>query len=131
VTVYIDSSAVGKLLADEPESAALASHLDRLYGERVGLVSSTLLETELRRMGVRNGIDQATVSDTLDIVTLVMPTRSTFYQAGVLADRYVRSLDALHVATAVRLDVESFITYDDRQAHAARVGGLHIVAPGT
>jgi predicted nucleic acid-binding protein len=66
----------------------------------------------------------------LNRVNLVMPSRSLFFLAGTLPGRHLRSLDALHVATAVRLDVQSFITYDVRQAHAARSGGLEVVAPG-
>ena len=54
--VYVDTSALAALLIDQPESAALLDWLDSTAAE---LVSSDLLETELRRVAVREGLDQA------------------------------------------------------------------------
>jgi len=43
----------------------------------------------------------------------------------------LRALDAIHVVSAVDLDsIEGFVTYDDRQAAAARLAGLRTMAPG-
>jgi predicted nucleic acid-binding protein len=131
VSAYIDSSAAGKLLADEPESSSLAGHLLALHADDVDLVSSLLLETELRRIAVRDGIEQSAVSDVLALVSLVVPTRSLFFQAGVLQGQHLRSLDALHVATAILLRVESFISYDGRQCEAARAVGLTVGGPAS
>jgi predicted nucleic acid-binding protein len=103
--------------------------LDRLRVDDVEVVSSRLLETELRRIAIRDGMEQSSVMPVLNRVSLVMPTRSLFFAAGVLPGRFLRSLDALHVATAVRLDVQSFITYDDRQGGAARAAGLTVTTP--
>jgi predicted nucleic acid-binding protein len=130
LSAYVESSAAGKLLLDEPESAALKDHLDLLRADNVDLVSSRLLETELRRIAIRHDVEQLSVPPVLNRMSLVVPPRSLFFVAGTLPGRYLRSLDALHVATAVRLDVQSFITYDNRQAEAARAAGLPVVAPG-
>jgi hypothetical protein len=62
LTVYIEISAAAKLLVEEPESAALGAYLDDLADNDVALVSSMLLETELRRLAVRHDLSQAAVS---------------------------------------------------------------------
>ncbi len=53
--------------------------------------------------------------------------------AGSTGGTALRALDAIHVASALRLgrEVETFVTYDDRQAVAARTAGLAVAAPGT
>lgn len=56
--------------------------------------------------------------------------RSLYHEAGVLPDGRLRSLDALHLAVAVRLEVDVLATYDDRMRQAAEGLGLTVVAPG-
>ena len=129
MTVYLDTSAAAKLLVREAESLALGSYLDRL-GPADGPISSALLETELRRLGVRFDLSQATISDLLDRVALVEPNRSLFTEAGLLPDPNLRSLDALHVATALRVDASIVVAYDHRLQQAARAVGLTTTAPG-
>jgi predicted nucleic acid-binding protein len=129
LTVYLDSSAAAKLLLDETESEALTDYLDDLdVDDR--LVSSVLLETELRRMGVRLGWEQSRVSEVLDQIDLVEPSRSLFTEAGLIPGANLRSLDALHVATALRIDASVVVAYDQRLLEAARVVGLATAAPG-
>lgn len=129
MTVYLDTSAVAKLLVEEAASDALARHLDQLAADGVPLRSSLLLETELRRLATRLDVPQDLVSDVLDRFDLLEPDRDVIRDAGLLPGRRLRSLDALHVATALRSDVRTMITYDLRQAEAARSVGLRIVAP--
>jgi uncharacterized protein len=129
VTVYLDTSAAAKLLIRESESAALRDYLDRLGPDGVP-ISSALLETELRRFGLRFDLSQAAISDLLDRVDLVEPNRSLFAEAGLLPGPNLRSLDALHVATALRLDASVVVTYDHRLSQAARTVGLATTAPG-
>lgn len=129
MTVYVETSAAAKLLVEEPESAQLSRYLDELAEEGVALVSSILLETELRRLTVRLDLSQAVVSDLLDRIDLVEPDRATFFEAGLLPGRGLRSLDALHIAVAVRVAAESMVAYDVRQSDAARTVGLRVVAP--
>lgn len=129
MTIYVDTSAAAKLLVDEPESTALAEYLDNLASDDVALVSSLLLETELRRMAVRHDLSQTDVSDLLDRFALVEPDRSIFVEAGLLPGPNLRSLDALHIAVALRVGAEAMVAYDIRQAGSARAVGLRVVAP--
>ena len=61
--VYVDTSAAAKLLVEESESVRLAERLDALDAQDHALMSSLLLETELRRLAVRERLEQSTVSD--------------------------------------------------------------------
>lgn len=126
--VYVDTSALGALLVDQPESSALVDWLDQ---EPAVLVSSDLLETELRRVAVREGIDQADVSRLLDGVAMAALDRAVYRSAGFLPMPYLRTLDALHLEAAIRLDVSAILTHDRRLAEAALSVGLEVIAPGT
>lgn len=128
MSVYLDTSAAAKLLVDEVESVALAAFLDGIGAEQA-VVSSTLLETELRRLAVRLELEQSAVSDLLARVDLVDPPRSLFHEAGLLPGRHLRSLDALHLATALRVDADTVVTYDARLLEAARSLGLGVHSP--
>ena len=126
--VYVDTSALGVLLIEQPESNALVEWLDRTADV---LVSSDLLETELRRIAVREGIDQGAVTRILDGVGLAALDRAVYRGAGLLPMPYLRTLDALHLEAAMRLDVAAVLTYDHRLGKAARAVGLQVIAPGT
>ncbi|WP_130178702.1 type II toxin-antitoxin system VapC family toxin [Cryobacterium sp. SO1] len=129
--VYIDTSAVRKLILEEPESTALAQYLDELSArDGVTLVSAALLETELRRLADRTAVSQLAVTDVLRRITLVDIERGSFREAGlILPGSSLRSVDALHIAVAVRVATDEFITYDRRQAEAAQSAGLTLVQP--
>lgn len=126
--VYVDTSALGALLVWQVETEALVEWLDRADAD---LVSSDLLETELRRMAVREGRDQARVSAILDGVSLVALDRAVYRSAGLLPMRYLRTLDALHLEVAIRLGVDAVLTYDSRLADAASAAGFDVIAPGS
>ena len=125
--VYVDTSALGALLVEQLESDALESWLDQTSDI---LVSSDLLEIELRRLAVREGIDQADVTRLLDGVSLAALDRAVYRSAGLLPMPYLRTLDALHLEAAIRLDAAAVLTYDRRLSKAARSVGLRVVAPG-
>lgn len=129
MTVYVETSAAAKLLVEEPESVALSEYLDSLVETDVELVSSLLLETELRRLAVRLGLDQRSVSELLDRFDLLEPDRAIFVEAGLLPGKHLRSSDALHIAVAVRAAADSMVAYDIRQSEAARAVGIRVVAP--
>lgn len=124
--VYADTSALGALLVAQPETEALVDWLDQTSST---LVSSDLLETELRRMAVREGRDQAKVSAILDGVALAALDRATYRSAGFLPMPNLRTVDALHLEAAMRLDVDAVLTYDRRLSDAARTAGLDVIAP--
>ncbi len=129
MTSYLDASAAAKLLVDEPESDAVARHLDNVI-ERSDVVSSALLETELRRLAVREELSQEAVSLLLERLDIVEPSRSLFHEAGLLPGAGLRSLDALHLATALRVEADEVVTFDARMLAAAAELGLSAVSPG-
>jgi len=106
----------------------LASYLDGLQPAE-GPVSSALLETELRRVAVRLALPQLAVSEVLGRVTLIEPGRSLFYEAGLLPGVGLRSLDALHLATAMRLDEAILVAYDSRMLRSALELGMTVASP--
>lgn len=123
---YLDTSAAGKLLIEEAESAALARWAD---GQSVELVATLLLETELRRLATRQSLPQVEVTDILAAVSLYELPPSLYREAGILPGTALRSLDALHLAGALRLGVDAIATYDQRLAAAAQDLGIAVIAP--
>lgn len=119
--MYVETSAAAKLLVEEEASGRLADYLDGLDETPVSCI---VLETELRRLAVRVDIRQATVTDLLTRFDLLETDRSLYREAGMLPGRRLRSLDALHVAAALRLDADVMVCYDHRQAAAAHEVGL-------
>lgn len=126
---YLDTSAAIKLLADEAESNALA-HLVNF--ERPDLVACWLLETELRRAVPRDeALGQETVTAFLEGVSLYELPGSLCREAGLLPGIRLRSLDAIHLAAAIRIGVDHVVTYDARMSESARFLGLSILAPSS
>ncbi|MFO1539714.1 MAG: type II toxin-antitoxin system VapC family toxin [Chloroflexota bacterium] len=127
--LYLDSSAFVKVVVAEAESAALRTYL-AAAGSR--FASSALLRTEAVRAVRHLGPDAlTTVRDALRRVDLVSVDDRVLDAAGILEPKILRTLDAIHVATALALgdDLEAIITYDDRMLTAARALGLPAVAP--
>jgi uncharacterized protein len=122
--VYLDTSAAVKLLVEEPESAALAEHLEHTAAE---LMSCLLLETEMRRFALRHDLPQADVTAILDGISLYDMPRSLYYEAGILAGQHLRSLDALHLAAAVRLGPDVVVSYDGWMLESAADIGLNVL----
>ncbi|GAA1795041.1 type II toxin-antitoxin system VapC family toxin [Nocardioides hankookensis] len=123
---YLDTSAAAKLLVAESGSAAVAAWLDQ---PDVQPMATLLLETELRRLAVRLEVSQQSVSGVLEGVELFALPDTAFREAGLMSGRDLRSLDALHLVGALRLDVDVLVTYDQRLAVAAADVGLIVVAP--
>lgn len=133
---YADASALVKLVREEAESGAL-----RTFLVDADLVSSELVLTEIPR-AVRRAVAQEPklpldlllerAGKLIDVLALRPLDRALLAAAGALAEPALRALDAIHVASAVDLDpVEAFVSYDERQAAAARLAGLRTMAPGT
>ena len=126
--IYLDSSAVVKLAIAETESAALLKYLRR----RRPLVSSALARTEVLRALLPAG--KAAVSrgrEVLLALDLVRINGQVLEAAGSLLPAEVRSLDAIHLATAELLgdDLDRIVTYDARMADAAKQLGFRITTP--
>jgi hypothetical protein len=126
--VYVDTSAAAKVLVEEAESAALADRLDVLVNEGHALLSSRLLETELRRLAVREGLDQSAVTEVIARVDLYEPPRSVFHEAGLLPGPICGRWKPCTLPP-LRVEVSVVVTYDDRQAAAARSLGLPVESP--
>ncbi|HEU5204413.1 MAG TPA: type II toxin-antitoxin system VapC family toxin [Candidatus Limnocylindrales bacterium] len=125
---YVDSSALVKLAAREPESAALRRYLAR----RRPLVSSALARTEVMRALLPHGSEAVRRGrDVLARVELLRVNDRILDAAGVLVPADLRSLDAIHLASAEALgsDLGGFVTYDERLANGAAERGFRVVAP--
>lgn len=132
---YADASALVKLVREEAESDAL-----RAYLVDADLVSSEMVLTEVPRTVRRAAANDPALpldilleraGELVDAVALRPLDRALLVGAGALAEPALRALDAIHVASAVDLHpIEAFVTYDERQAAAARLAGLRTMAPG-
>jgi predicted nucleic acid-binding protein len=125
---YLDSSAIVKLAAKEPESAALRRYLRR----RRPLVSSALARTEVLRALLPAGPDAvARGREVLTRLDLLRINDRVLESAGVLQPSNLRSLDAIHLATAAQLgiDLGPIVTYDEQMAVAARQLGHRVASP--
>jgi predicted nucleic acid-binding protein len=127
--VYLDSSALVKLVVREPESAALR----RFLGRREGRVSSALARVEVVRAVRAQGPRAVSrANDVLARVNLIRIDDDLLNDAATLDPGVLRSLDALHLASARALgpDLEGIVTYDERMASAASLLALRVFAPG-
>lgn len=128
--IYLDSAALVKLVHAEPESAALRDWLDARA--ETAWISSVLTEVESFRALARYAPEAAArLPAVLDLIELVDPDPSVRIQAQSVRPATVRSLDAIHLGTAlhVRHSLTSFITYDKRLLDAALAAGLPADAP--
>jgi predicted nucleic acid-binding protein len=125
---YLDSSAIVKLAVRENESIALRRYLRR----RRPLVSSSLARTEVMRALLPGGDSSVAAGrKVLTRLDLIRISGGVLDDAAVLLPADLRSLDAIHLATARRLgrDLGGIVTYDERMAEAARHLGHRVVAP--
>jgi len=125
--VYLDSSAFVKLVVAEPETQALLAALAGV----IRLTASEILEVEALRATRRGGGALEVAQAQLEGVRLLPLTTEVRAQASELEPPSLRSLDAIHLATALSLGsrLEAFYTYDARMSLAARDAGLDVQAP--
>ncbi len=129
--IYIDTSALFKLVRAEEESEALQEFLAERSSE--SLVSSVLIAVETRRAVLREAVDMLPRADLLlTRVGQVGLRHAIVESASRLPDPALRSLDAVHLATALllRTEISEFVTYDKRLASAVRANGLPVATPG-
>ncbi len=118
-------------MLDELESEAVRRFLDA----ELQLVSNLIVRVELLRAVRRSAYSRAGVSKAhaaLDRFQLVRPNREILGRAEEISPFSLRSLDAIHLATALEFAPrpDLFLCYDRRLAEAARAYGLAVVAPG-
>ena len=129
--IYLDSSALVKLVVVEDETPALSDYLDRERG--VPVVTSTLTRVELARAARRTSQDHsAAVARVLSSVDQVPLSRTLLDEAGRLDPTILRSHDAIHLASAQRIatDLTAFVAYDTRLLEAAAQADLPTATPG-
>jgi predicted nucleic acid-binding protein len=126
---YLDSSAIVKLAVKEPETDALRRHLRR---RRRTLITSALARTEVLRALLPAGEGAVAAGQrVLSRLDLVRVNDQVLGGAGVLLPIELRSLDAIHLATAGRIgrDLGEIVTYDQRMAFAAQQMGYKVSSP--
>ena len=126
--VYLDTSALAKLVVHEPESAAVLAEVVGWGAHVTSEIAVTELFRAVRRMAPAS-LPRATA--VLGDVTLIRLHRSLLDDAGRLSPAGLRSLDAIHVVTARASGTTTMITYDRRMAAAAREDGFNVLSPGT
>lgn len=127
--IYADTSAILKLVVEEPESEGLAAHLYDIRAAGGHLVTSMLLYTELHCAARRRNLPYDQVNDVLTGINLVDVTRSDLMYASALPGQ-LRSADAIHLATAIRLQADAVVAYDQELLLAAKESGLMTASPG-
>jgi predicted nucleic acid-binding protein len=128
--LYLDSSAVVKLVRSEPETPALLE----LLRSRPDVISSALARVEVtravRRLKRPGDIKQRVVAALMRVALVPIDAEVLTGAADVLPPE-IRSLDAIHLATALLLrdDVDGFVTYDRQLGMAARTAGIPVLSP--
>ena len=133
--VYLDASAVVKLVVEEPESDAL-----RTFINGADLISCELILAEvpraIRRASAHDerlplDLLMSQAEQTMASLALAPLDRGLLLAAGALAEPMLRALDAIHIAASVDLGpVDAFVSYDERQSAAARLAGVRTMSPG-
>lgn len=125
--LFLDTSALVKLLVPEAETPALRRRLS----ETSELVACGLVRTELRRAAARRAAALVPSVDALLARLDLVPVDDALLDtAGTLGPATLRSLDAVHLAAAVRVaPVQAVVSYDERMVEAAVALGLPVEAP--
>lgn len=127
-TVYVDTSALGRVLLDEPDTPAIQRDLASFDQH----VASRLLRVELRRVGLRPELLDRANTLLMD-VSLIPIDEQILTATETLAPPAVGTLDAIHLATAVRLSkdgkLDALMTYDGQLAAGAREHDITVISP--
>jgi len=126
--VYVDTSAIGRVLLGEPDAGAVLQALHEFEQH----VASRLLGIELRRLALREGLlEQA--DQLLTGVSLLPLDSAVLAAAETVRPATVATLDAIHLVTALRVRdaqlIDTVMTYDRRLAEGAREHGMSVIAP--
>ncbi len=127
--IYVDTSAALKLVVKETESQPTAEYLTQSAQQGDQLVASMLLFTELHCAANRRGLPAELVNAVLNGINLVDLVRSDLTYAAALPGS-LRSADAIHLATAIRLEASTVVAFDKELLRAATQAGLATLTPG-
>jgi predicted nucleic acid-binding protein len=127
-SVYIDTSALGRVLLDTPEASTIQRDIDR-FDRRV---ASRLLRIEIQRVALREALLDA-VDPLLTDISLIPLDEEILTAAETIHPATVATLDAIHLATAMRLaeagELDALMTYDMQLATGAREHGITVLSP--
>ena len=128
LAVYLDSSAIVKLIVPEPESQGLSEYLD---GRRPFVSSALALVEVLRAVRPHGASAYRLAREVLDDMGLLEMDSALLEEAADLDDELLRTLDAIHLASASALgdDLSEVVTYDQRMIAAATLRGLPVSSP--
>jgi uncharacterized protein len=138
VRIYVDSSALIKRTVEEAESDAVEAALGRYVSDGAAVVASSLAWIEVSR-ALRSRLsdgryDEDEAQEAIDVALSGVAERPISEDVVGLARRVAPPIlpthDAIHLATAILLDADVVLTYDDRLAEACRHNGLTVGAPG-
>jgi len=130
--IYLDSAALVKLVRREQSTPELVAWLNERPG--VPLACSALAEVEVPRAIRRVAPDALpAVPATLARIYRLEIDAAVRSAAAQLAEPNLRTLDAIHVATAAGMgaELQAFVTYDQRLLETARELGLPVASPGS
>lgn len=127
--IYVDSSALVKLVLPEAESSSMIEFTAKFDT----LVTNTIGAIEFRRAVKRHYAQQLwAVERVLAEMTILELSHEVRRTAELLEPTILRTLDAIHLASAlvIREELEAFVAYDERLLEAARLAGIPTVSPG-
>lgn len=125
--VYVDASALAKLILDEPGSDAMR----RWYVESERVVTSRVGVVEMHRAAARRPHDPAHLDVILRSIEILEFDAAIAKSAASVGPAMLKTLDAIHLSSALAIlsELGAFVTYDDRLAEAGRAIGLPVIAP--
>lgn len=126
--IYVDTSAALKLVVEEAESTAVADYLTDAVRRGHQLVASMLLYTELHCAGKRRELPAELITTVLGGINLVDLARSDLMYTAAMPGK-LRSADAVHLATAIRLQTDVLVAYDLELVKVATEAGLNALSP--
>lgn len=133
--IYLDSSALLKRIFEEAETEAFDEALSEAHRQGAQLIASALARVEVAR-AARTRIDiepphrvAVVSSEAFAGVAIADLTRPVLESARVIGPPLLRSLDAIHLATAVAVGADQLWTYDQRMATVAEQLGIRSNAP--
>ena len=129
--LYLDSSALVKLIVAKPETGALEELLERWPHRASGEIAVVEVMRAARRATGAAAV-HSRAEEVLAAMPLVRLDRRILEAAAELQPTSLCSLDAIHLASALALgpDLGAFVVYDERLAAAARTAGCSVLSPG-
>lgn len=127
--LYVDASALVKDVVTEPETEAFRELLRRWPHRASSAVLAVEVIRAVRRQGTVLEIENAQAA--VRAVALVPLDATVVERASSLQPGVLRTLDAIHLATALSLEAQlgALVTYDRRLAEAALAAGIEAVSP--